>query len=230
MFSFFAKKSGVLSFGIVLAIGAGLTAISQNLQPDVIKAISPSSLYKSYYFSDGGTSPNKNYAKRNIATTVSYASDNPGTTKSSGGTPWEADYANLSLTYGTFLGGKATSTAQTNDTTAWANIKTKFRLDRSIDVVVIRDCEYFGVKSKLTSLYLQSSADSHTWTTVRTLSIPSNLWIANLTVGDGINMFFDGFTISANSYIRFGVGIQSSVINSGLEFNGMAFHSYTLCG
>jgi|GEM_PF-1397283 len=228
MFSFFAKKTGVLSFGIVLAIGAGLTAVSQNLQPDVIRAASPSSLYKSYYFSDGGTSSNKDYTKHNITTNISYASDNPGG-KYGPRTTWEADYAYLKASYGTFLGGKLVSTVQTNDTTAWANIKTKFRLDRSIDMVVIRDCEYFGVKSKLTNLYLQSSTDSHTWITVRTLGIPSNLWIANLTVGDGISIVFDGFTIPANSYLRFGVGVKASVINTGIEFNGMAFHSYSLC-
>ena len=229
MLSFLAKKSGVLSFGIVLAIGMGLTAFSQAFQPETIRAASPSSLCKSFYFSDGGTSSNKDYTKCNIATNVSYASDNPGG-KNQPRTPWEADYANLSVKYGTFLGGKKSSTVQTNDTTAWANIKTKFRFDLSIDVVIIRDCEYFGLKSKLTSLYLQSSTDSHTWTTVRTLGIPSNLWIANLTVGDGINLVFDGFTIAANSYLRFGVGVTASVINSGLEFNGIAVHSYTLCG
>jgi len=219
MLSFLAKKSGVLSFGVVLVIGVGLTAVSQSFQPDVVRATGPTSLYKSYYFSDGGTSSNKDYTKCNIPTNISCASDNPGG-KNMPRTPWEADYAKLSVKYGTFLGGKLVSTVQTNDTTAWANIKTKYRLDLSVDVVTIRDCEYFGVKSKLTYLYLQSSADSHTWTTVKTLGIPSNLWISNLTVGDGINIVFNGFTIAANSYIRFGVGVKASIINSGLEFNG----------
>jgi len=228
MSSFLAKKSGILSFGIVLAIGLGLTIVSQSSQPDVILATSPSSLYKSYYFSDGGTSGNSSYSKTNITTTVSYASDNPGG-KNLPRTTWEADYANLSYTYGTFLGGKLVSTVQTNDTTPWANIKTKFCLDLSIDVVTIRDCEYFGTKSKLKNLYLQSSSDTVTWVTVKTLSVPSGLKLNNKKVGDGINIVFNGFTIAANSYLRFGIGLTASSTNSGLEFNGIAFNSYTLC-
>jgi len=192
-----------------------------------MKADSPTSLYQSFKFSDGGSSSNNNYANVNQVTNISYASDNPsGTT---GTTAWEADFANLSMATGTRLGGKAASALQTDNATAWANIKTTFTVGLPLDTVKILDAEWFGTKSNLTKLYLQSSSDSLTWTTVGTLEVPSDLSKTNSAIGAGINIVFDGFTIPAKSYIRFGIALTASGSNSGLEFNGISFHSYTLC-
>jgi len=224
--SIFAKRAGLFSGGALLLVGITLAVGSQNYQPELILAGGGSSLHKAFYFTDGGSSSNSAYAGVDLATNISYASDNPGGT--TGTTAWEADYANLSLTAGTRLGGKLVSTVQTDNTTAWANIKTTFQVGLSLDVVTIRDSGYFGTKTNLTNLYLQSSADSITWTTVKTLAVPAGLASAP-AVGAGINIVFDGFTIAANSYIRFGIALTASTTNSGFVFNGMAFNSYSLC-
>jgi len=225
--SVFTKRAGLFSGGAFLLVSITLALSSQNFQPEQILAGGASSLHKSFNFTDGGSSNNSAYASVNLATNVSYASDNPGGT--SGTTAWEADYANLSLTTGTRLGGKLVSTVQTDNTTAWANIKTTFQIALFIDVVTIRDCEYFGTLGNLTNLYLQSSSDNATWSTVKTLAVPAGLTVSNTTVGDGINIVFDGFTIAANSYLRFGIALTASGTNSGFQFNGIALNSYTLC-
>ena len=99
----FVKRAGFFSGGAFLLFGIILALATQNVQPELIQAGGASSLHKSYYFSDGGSSNNSAYTGVNLATNVSYASDNPGGI--SGTTAWEADYANLSLAYGTRLGG-----------------------------------------------------------------------------------------------------------------------------
>ena len=218
----------ILGSSILLACALmAFTNLKSQNSSNFVKAEGTTSLHKSYFFSDGGSSSNSAYASVNIATNISYASDNPGGT--TGTTAWEADYANLSLAYGTRLGGKLVSTVQTDNTSVWANIKTTFKVDLSIDFVMIRDAEYFGTKSNLTNLYLQSSTDSITWSTVKTVAVPAGLNTSTTTIGDGINIPFEGFTIPANSYIRFGIALTASTTNSGFQFNGMALHSYTLC-
>jgi hypothetical protein len=181
-------------------------------------------LVNAYNFLDGGSSSNNAYASTNVQTNVSFAPNNPGGT--AGTTPWEADFANLALTYGTRLGGKAASMVQTDDATAWANIKTTFTTTTAINRVSILGSVFFHTtgKTMLTGLYLQSSLDSTTWTTVKELPIPSNLSLSG-SDNPGIVVTFDGFTIAANSYIRFGVGLSASENNAGFQFSGMEFYS-----
>lgn len=143
----------------------------------------------------------------NLSTNISYAADNPGGT--AGTTTWEADYANLNLTVATRLGGKLVSTVQTDDTTAWANIKTKFTFAPTIEQVDILGVETFGTASNVTMLYLQSSLNSTTWTTVGSTTTKSG------------TVSFSGLTIPAASYLRFGIALTASGTNSGLLFTGI---------
>jgi hypothetical protein len=164
-------------------------------------------LYNSFNFLDGGTSNNSAYASTDIDTNVSYASDNPGGT--TGTTEWQADYANLSLTNATRLGGKLVSNVQTDDSTAWANIKTKFTFPVAIGQVEIIGVATFGTAGNTTALYLQSSADMTTWTTVAsTTNKTGTITFANLTIPSG-------------SHIRFGIDLKASSTRSGIAFTGI---------
>lgn len=174
-------------------------------------------LINSFNFLDGGDSGNSAYANVDITTNVSYATDNPdGTT---GTTTWEADYSNLSLDYGTRLGGKLISEEKT-DNSAWANIATKFTFASAIEKVEVRGAVYFG-SNVLTGLYLQSSLDGLTWTTEQQLPVPAEL-TKSAAGNDGIVISFTDLAIPANSYIRLGVGLTASSSNSGLQFTGIA--------
>jgi hypothetical protein len=189
-------------FAMALGIGVSLSA-----PKEVSRTKAAPVLYNSFNFKDGGDSSNSNYASTNIATKVSYASDNPGGT--SGTTNWEADYANLSMTSETRLGGKSASTVQTNDTTPWANIKTKFTFPVPIEQVEIIEVGTFGTASKVENVYLQSSLDSETWTTIGSTANKSG------------TVTFSDLTVPANSYLRLGVGLTASGTNSGLKFTGI---------
>jgi uncharacterized protein (UPF0333 family) len=235
------RKITLASFLVLVLAACGVTTPSSSSNPSSTSTSTSSStptstapvntvepgtaqLINAYNFLDGGSSTNNAYASTNIATNISYASNNPGGT--SGTTSWEADFANLQLTYGTRLGGKAVSSVQTDDATPWANIKTKFTTAVTINRVNILGSVFFHATGKdvLTGLYLQSSSDSETWTTVKELPIPSNL-TQSASDNPGIVIIFDGFTISANSYIRFGVGLLASENNAGFQFTGMEFYS-----
>lgn len=198
------KKKGLL-FGLftTLALTIGFASINSK---EVVPTEAAAILYNSFDFSDGGSSNNSAYDSTDIATDVSYASDNPGGT--SGTTEWEADYANLSLTNATRLGGKLVSAVQTDNTTAWANIKTKFTFPVTIGKVEIVGVTTFG-NAVTEMLYLQSSADSVTWTTV-----------ASTTTKSG-NIDFNDLTIATNSYLRFGIALKASKKNSGIAFTGI---------
>jgi hypothetical protein len=189
-------------FAMAIGIGVSLSA-----PKEVSRTKAAPVLYNSFNFKDGGDSSNSNYASTNIATKVSYASDNPGGT--SGTTNWEADYANLSMTSETRLGGKSASTVQTNDTTPWANIKTKFTFPVPIEQVEIIEVGTFGTASKVENVYLQSSLDSETWTTIGSTANKSG------------TVTFSDLTVPANSYLRLGVGLTASGTNSGLKFTGI---------
>ena len=82
-------------------------------------------LLYSYDFINGGSSNNNAYANTNLTTDISYATDNPSGT--SGTTSWTANYANLSLTSGTRLGGKLTSTEYGSPS---ASIETNFFISK----------------------------------------------------------------------------------------------------
>lgn len=200
------KKLWASAAILPLAIGIGL--VSSNI---VNEARGASTLLNSYNFLDGGSSSNSAYAGVNLATDVSYASDNPGGT--SGTTAWEADYANLSMSTVTRLGGKLVSAVQTNDTTAWANIKTKFTFTPIIEKVEILGVVTFGTAGNWTNTYLQSSSDSVTWTTQATSATKSG------------TIAFDLMTIPANSYLRLGIALTASSTNSGIAFTGIKVYS-----
>lgn len=198
------KKIALAAVGATMAIGIGAgLSLNQNFN----KSEAAAQLLNSFYFNDGGSSSNSAYAGTNLATNVSYASDNPGGT--SGTTAWEADYANLSLTSGTRLGGKLVSTVQTDDSTAWANIKTKFTFGVTIEQVEVLGVTSFGTAGNWTNTYLQSSTDSVTWTTVATSTTKSG------------TITFSGLTIVANSYLRLGIALTASGTNSGMSFTGL---------
>jgi hypothetical protein len=219
------------STGVITGVALGTSVIRATAQDgsgitgEETITVANNSLYRSFNFLDGGDNNNNTYVNTNLTTNVSYASDNP--TGTSGTTEWEADYANLSLSTETRLGGRLVSTVQSDDTTAWANIKTKFTFDTSIDVVKIFGAFKFGTAGKTTKVYLQSSFNGTTWTTVQELDPP-----AGTSSGTSSTLVFDGFTIAANSYIRIGVAVTESTgqqDNSGLAFTKLSVHSYTLC-
>jgi len=193
-----------IALGGALTLGAGLTA---GKFFDAREVDAASTLLKSYNFLDGGSSSNGAYAGTNIATNVGYAADNPGGT--SGTTAWEADYANLSMTTATRLGGKLVSAVQTDNTTAWANIKTTFTFSPIIEKVEILGTVTFGTAGNTTALYLQSSTTGTTWTTQSTTTSKSG------------TITFDSMTIPATSYLRFGIALTASSTNSGIAFTGI---------
>jgi len=198
------KKIAFAAVGAVMAIGVGAgLALNQTFN----KSEAAAQLLNSFYFNDGGDNSNNAYASTDLDTNVSYASDNPGGT--SGTTAWQADYANLSLTSGTRLGGKLVSTVQTDDSTDWANIKTKFTFGVTIEQVEVLGVTSFGTADNWTNTYLQSSSDSVTWTTVATSTTKSG------------TITFSGLTIAANSYLRLGIALNASSKNSGMSFTGL---------
>ena len=198
------KKIVAFAAIIPISVGIGLTVIDSN--PNEVRATS--TLSYSYNFLDGGSSSNSAYAGVNLATNVSYASDNPGGT--SGTTAWEADYANLSMTTATRLGGKLVSVVQTDDTTAWANIKTKFAYADELEKIEVLGVVSFGTSGNWTNTYLQSSTNGTTWATVATSTTKSG------------TLTFDNLTIAANSYLRLGIALTaSSSTNSGMAFTGL---------
>ena len=198
------KKIAFVSAGVMMAIGLG-SGLVTNKTPE--RASAAAQLLNSFNFLDGGSSGNSAYGSTDIETNVSYAADNPGGT--SGTTAWEADYANLSLTYQTRLGGKLVSTVQTDDDTAWANIKTKFTFAPKIEQVEILGVGTFGTAGNVTALYLQSSLNSTTWTTQATTTDKSGV------------ISFSGLNIPAGSYLRFGIALKASTTNSGISFTGI---------
>jgi uncharacterized protein YjdB len=216
------------STGVITGVALGTSVIRATAQDgsgitgEETITVANNSLYRSFNFLNGGDNNNNTYANTNLTTNVSYATDNP--TGTSGTTAWEADYANLNLTTETRLGGQLVSTVQTDDTTAWANIKTKFTFDTSIDVVKIFGAFKFGTAGNTTKVYLQSSFNGTTWTTVQELDPP-----AGTSSGTSSTLVFDGFTIAANSYVRIGVAVTASGTNSGLAFTKLSVNSYTLC-
>ena len=211
-------------------------SIETNGLHNVVGAETQKSLYKSYNFLDGGDSTDQYYSHTNQTTNVSYASDNPGET--SGTTAWEADYANFALAYSTRLGGEKASAEQTDDITAWCNIKTKFTINLPIDIVTIADVQSFTNNpyetNPLGNLYLQSSTNGTSWSAVKTINVALiengfALALSTTDIGDGIDITFDGFTIPANSYIRFGIRLSPSGYDQGIQFGGIRIHSYSLC-
>jgi len=203
------------STGLITGVSAGTSTITvttadggytDTCQLTVIVTGEPA-LINSYDFLDGGSGSNNAYANVNLATNVSYAADNPGGT--SGTTAWEADYANLSLTAGTRIGGKLVSAVQTDNTTAWANIKTTFTFSPIIEKVEILGVATFGTAGNTTALYLQSSTTGTTWTTQSTTTSKSG------------TITFDSMTIPATSYLRFGIALTASSTNSGIAFTGI---------
>lgn len=166
-------------------------------------AAEPELLY-SFDFIDGGSSNNSAYGNANLSTNVSYASDNPNGVE--GTTAWKADYANLSLTNGTRLGGKNSSTEYDLPN---ANIRTDFAFSEEITKVEIIGAATFGTASNVTQVYLQTSTDGVTWTTVAQT--------ANKTG----TLTFDNLTIASGSYLKLVVELTASGTNSGLLFTGM---------
>jgi len=219
-------KTSLIGLGLAAVTLFGLLSTrTKDLSPNLL-ADSPNSLYQSFDFINGGSSSNSAYASVNIATDVSYAADNPG---GAGLTAWEADYANLSMTTQTRLGGKLVSTVQTDDTTAWCNIKTTFSNDRAIHTVKIYNAGTFGTAGNVGSVYLQYSATGTSWTTIKTLTPSYPAFPTSAPYETALTIVFDGFTIPADSYVRFGVALTASGTSSGLAFTKISFHSYELC-
>lgn len=162
-------------------------------------------LLYSYNFSDGGSSSNSNYANTNLTTNVNYASDNPGGTL--GTTAWIADYANLSLTSGTRLGGKLVSIEYGNPN---SNIRTNFNFSQSISKVEIIGATTFGTASNLTNIYLQISSDNGiTWTTIDSTTTKTG------------TIAFSNLSIPTESRIRITIALTASGTSSGLAFTGI---------
>jgi len=167
----------------------------------------------SYNFLDGGSSDNSAYATTNILTDISYAADNPGGTTDT--TSWEADYANLSLTTGTRLGGKLVSTEFGDPS---ANIKTNFTFSNVITQVEIINAATFGTADNVGDVYLQTSTDGTTWTTVSTYTPALSATATTITFGS--------LNIASGSYIRIVVGLTASGTNSGMAFTGIKVTGY----
>jgi hypothetical protein len=208
----------------IAVLGFGGIALSPMAGSVKVKAAGNSSLFASFSFLDGGSSGNSAYASVNLQTNVSYASDNPG---GAGTTPWTADYANLSMTTETRLGGKLVSAVQTDDTTAWCNLRTNFTFDKGIDAVKILGAAAFGTKSNLGNIFLQSSITGSSWATVFTYTDSQTLGVA--PSGSRIILLFSGFSAPADSYLRIGCALTASTTNSGFSFTGLSVHSYSLC-
>ncbi len=168
----------------------------------------PELLY-SYNFLDGGSSNSNSYTAGGVETNISYANDNPGGT--SGTTAWVANWANLSMTNGTRLGGKAESTENGNPN---ASIRTNFAYAEVITKVEILGAGTFGTAGNLTNIYLQTSTNGTTWTTV-----------ASTTTKTG-DLTFDSLNIPAGSYLRIAIALKASSTNSGFNFTGLKVTGY----
>ncbi len=169
-------------------------------------------LLYSYNFLDGGSSNNSAYANTNLSTNVSYAADNPGGTI--GTTAWKANYANLSMTTATRLGGKLVSTEYGSPS---ANIGTDFKYVQTLTKVEILGAMTFGTAGNVGKIYLQTSTDGVNWTTVSSSDKPGTT---------ASTMIFEELNISANSHIRIVVEINASKTNSGLSFTGIKVYGY----
>ncbi len=182
------------------------------------------SLYKSYNFSNGGSSSNSSYATEDVATSVAFETNDP---LGGADTNWEGDYIHAGLIYGTRLGAASTaktSAEQTDNITAWANLKTLFSFDKSIDYVrlmsVVVNNENSG-SSLFGNFILQYSTDSATtWTTISTKS--------DTSISKGI-LVFDGFTIPVSSRLRIGITWGGSLSNIQVSFTGIELYSYEQC-
>lgn len=166
------------------------------------------SLLYSYNFIDGGSSSNFAYANTNLSTNVSYASDNPGGI--SGTTTWIASYANLSMTTETRLGGKLDSTEYGSPS---ANIRTDFEYTQSLTKVEILGASTFGTAGNVGNIYLQTSTDGITWSTISTKTVTSTI-------------VFDGLSTVQGSYIKIVVQLKASTKNSGLAFTGIKVYGF----
>ncbi|HMM01152.1 MAG TPA: hypothetical protein PKC96_07515 [Bacilli bacterium] len=213
-----AKKQ--LTFAFISTILCGSILIASKIG-DVSRifpanAEASSSAFMTFNFLDGGDSANQPYANTDLSTNVTT------TGYSSTKSPWEADYANLSLKDGTRLGGKLASAVQTDDTTAWANIKTKFTFERPIDALTLSGAATFGTADNVEHFYVQYSSSGTVWTTVVDID-------AGLESTAKILVVNTQGLIPENSYLRFGIGLKSSGTNSGLAFTGLTVHDYALC-
>ncbi|MGI6714321.1 MAG: lamin tail domain-containing protein [Bacilli bacterium] len=209
------NKALGLSLALAIsAVSAGF--VLEEVHNQKIKTIAVATLAYSFNFLDGGSSNNSAYANTGITTHVSYDSDNPGGT--TGTTEWKADYANLSLSYETRLGGRRLSTLQTDNTTIWSNIKMMEYIDQPIEKVEIHGAKSFGTRSNLTNIYLQYTTGSPAlgttvWTTIGTTN--------SVTTTASI-LTFDTLNLPTNSYLRLGIELKAaSSGNHGLAFTGI---------
>jgi hypothetical protein len=200
---------------------AYLTSLSFTIDND----LNPLSLLASHNFIDGGNSSNNSYTGTNLSTSVANELDNPG--GSSGTTDWIADWANLSLSTGTRIGTAGTaaqSSVQTNDTTAWANVRTNFKYNKTIQLVKIINLVNNSGSATLENLYLQyttiESPSTVIWTTVSTKTIAD--------VSNGI-LYFADLNIPSNSYLRFGMSTVGSASSTQIHFTGIQVFSYADC-
>lgn len=204
--------SGSIVVILTATIAHGTSELTKEFTVTVTKVESgaPVLLY-SYNFLDGGSSSNNAYANTELSTNVSYAADNPGGT--SGTTTWIASYANLSLTTGTRLGGKLVS-VENFDNSSSAHIRTNFSISENITKVEIVSATTFGTAGNVTKIFLQSSIDGNTWTTV-----------ASTTTKTG-TITFDSLNIVSGSRIRILVELTASTTNSGIAFTGIKITGY----
>jgi hypothetical protein len=170
-------------------------------------------LLNSFNFSDGGDNGNSAYATKDLTTNVSYASDDPS--GKSGTTVWKASYANLSMTTATRLGGKLVST-EIFDNSAAAFMATGFKYNEVLTKVEIIGATEFGTQGKLTKIFIQSSTDGTTWTTV-----------SSTTTKTG-TLSFENLNIQPGSYIRVLIALTASSKNSGLAFTGIKVYGYPI--
>lgn len=204
--------SGQVEVTLTATIVNGSAELTKDFIITVGSSTQSEELLYSYNFLDGGSSNNSAYASTNISTNVSYAADNPGGT--SGTTAWIANYANLSLTSGTRLGGKLVSVVS-NDNTNSANLKTTFTYLNILTKVELLGLTTFGTAGNVGNIYLQVSTDGLSWTTVSTQTFASTITFGSLNVSSG-------------SYIRVLVQINASVTNSGIQFTGLKVYGYPI--
>jgi hypothetical protein len=204
--------SGQVEVTLTATIVNGSAELTKDFIITVGSSTQSEELLYSYNFLDGGSSSNEAYASTNISTNVSYAADNPGGT--SGTTAWIANYANLSLTSGTRLGGKLVSVVS-NDNTNSANLKTTFTYLNILTKVELLGLTTFGTAGNVGNIYLQVSTDGLSWTTVSTQTFASTITFGSLNVSSG-------------SYIRVLVQITASGKNSGIQFTGLKVYGYPI--
>ena len=108
------------------------------------------------------------------------------------------------MTNGTRLGGKLESTESGSP-----NMRTDFTFQNKITKVEILGAGTFGTAGMVTKIYLQSSTDGETWTTVKSITNVTEILV------------FDELDIQANSYIKIAIELTASNTNSGLYFTGI---------